>query len=154
MTAIIHKLEFLWFWFINHYCGHYYPVTVDFCLICSVLKTHLMSKRVAETAMFSHMWGLTDLTCDTSSVCFVFAGMPRNLMRLDAKNLAKDTAFGHRYVATRTWGTSDDGVGIAVSSTSASVCPQFVDYRKTSSKHANENGTITARSPTVLEGQR
>ena len=75
-------------------------------------------------------------------------------MRLDANNLVKDVAFGHKCGATRTWGTSDDGAGIAVSSTSASVCREFVDYRSASVKYNDGNGTITAASPTVLEGQR
>jgi len=75
-------------------------------------------------------------------------------MRLDAKNLVKDIAFGHRCSATRTWGTVDDGVGIAVSSASASLCRDSVDYRSASVKHTDGNVTITATSPTVLEGQR
>jgi hypothetical protein len=83
-----------------------------------------------------------------------FAGMPRTVMRLDAKNLVKGIAFGHRCGATRTWGTSDDGVGIAVSSASASVCRESADYRGASVKHTNGNCTISATSPTALEGQR
>jgi hypothetical protein len=50
------------------------------------------------------------------------------------------------------WGTSDDGVGIAVSSASASACPQTVAY--SSYEHTNGNDSITAESPTVMEGQR
>jgi len=75
-------------------------------------------------------------------------------MRLDARNLVKDIAFGHRCGATRTWGTADDGVGIAVSSASASVSRESVDYRSASVEHTDGNGTIMATSPTVLEGQR
>jgi hypothetical protein len=113
-----------------------------------------MLERVAETAKFSDMSVRTKSTSNTSAIYFLFTGMSRTLMRLNAKNLVKDTAFGHRHGATRTWGTSDDGVGIAVSSTSASVCPQSADCGSVSLKHTNENGTITAKSPTVLEGQR
>jgi hypothetical protein len=75
-------------------------------------------------------------------------------MRLDATTLEKDTASGQIRGATRTWGTSDDGVGIAVSSTSASVCPQAVVYRSVDFKHADGNGTIMPESPTVMDGQR
>jgi hypothetical protein len=83
---------------------------------------------------------------EATPVLFLFAGTSSaTAMRLDTATLGKDTASGHRRGATRTWGTSDDGVGIAVSSTSASVCPQSVAC--SSYKH-------TADSPTVMEGQR
>jgi len=75
-------------------------------------------------------------------------------MRLDATNVVKDTASVNRRSATHTWGTSDDGVGIAVSSTSASVCHPPVVCRGVGFKDTCENGTITAMSSTVMEGQR
>lgn len=113
-----------------------------------------MWERVATSAKFSDMSGRTVPTSNTSNIYFLFAGMPRTVMRLDAKNLVTDIALGHRCGVTRTWGTADDGVGIAVSSASASVCREYVDYRNASVKYSDGNGTITATSPTVLEGQR
>ena len=113
-----------------------------------------MLERVANAAKFSDMSGRTVPMSNTNNIYFLFAGMPKTVMRLDAKNLVKDTAFGYRCGATRTWGTADDGMGIAVSSASASVCREYVDYRSASLKHTDGNGTITATSPTVLEGQR
>jgi len=97
---------------------------------------------------------MTELTSNTSNIYFLFAGMSRTVMRLDAKNLVKDIAFGHRCSATRTWGTVDDGAGIAVSFASASLGRESVDYRSARVKHTDGNGTITATSPTVLEGDR
>lgn len=117
-------------------------------------NVYLKLERVAKATKFSDMSGRTVPTSNTRNIYFLFAGMPRTVMRLDAKNLVKDITFGHRCGATRTWGTADDGVGIAVSSASASVCHEYVDYRSASVKHTDGNGTITATSPTVLEGQR
>ena len=113
-----------------------------------------MLERVAEAAKFPDISGRTMPTSDTSNIYFLFAGMPRTVMRLDAKNLVRDIAFGHRCGATRTWGTADDGDGIAVSSASASVCRESVDYRSASLKYTDGSSTITATSPTVLEGKR
>ncbi|XP_023726934.1 protein NDRG3 isoform X5 [Cryptotermes secundus] len=74
-----------------------------------------------------------------------------SVMRLDASTLVKDTASAHRRSATRMWGTSEDGIGIAVSSASASAYPQ--SGARSSYEHSNGNGSITAKSPTVMEGQ-
>jgi hypothetical protein len=75
-------------------------------------------------------------------------------MLLDATTLEKEAASGQRRGVTRTWGTPDDGAGIAVSSTSASVVPQAAVCHSTEFKTTDGNGTISPDAPTVMDGQR
>ncbi|XP_069689489.1 protein NDRG3 isoform X2 [Periplaneta americana] len=81
--------------------------------------------------------------------------MSATVTRLDVTTLARDTASVHTDVAARTWGTADDSVGnrsagIAASSNSAACGQQSVVFRSVA---LQQNGTITANSPTVVEGQ-